>query len=154
MKSVHLYGVSTTKTTKTLGHRSANLVGIVVVRHDYGFSAQRGVAQGRKSMLFEFSSEVSFKVLSCFAQMEGSMLLTYRKEIKMDCTVNRGLRVAMNVAICEGLLRSRLVFGLISGRAFHLLSAEIVEWVSVRDFRIIVLMGGYLELKPSTADFR
>ncbi len=55
-------------------------------------------------MSFEFNGAVSFEVLSCFAQLEGSMLLIYRKEMVMDCTVSRGLRFATDVAICEGLL--------------------------------------------------
>ena len=66
MKSVHLYGVSTTKTTKTLGHRSADLVGIVVVRHNYGCSTQRGICvwpRAGMSIFFEFNGGVSFEVL-------------------------------------------------------------------------------------------
>lgn len=92
---------------QTLCHQSTDLVGIVVVRHSYAFCAQRGVflwPRAGKSIFFEISSEVSFEVLSCFAQLEGSMLLIYRKEMGMDYTVSRGLKIAMDVAICEGLL--------------------------------------------------
>ena len=47
---------------------------------------------------------MGFELLFCSAQVEGSIRLIYRKEMGMDCTVSRGLRFAMEVAICEGLL--------------------------------------------------
>ena len=74
MKFVHLYGASTTKTTKTLGHRSANLVGMVVARHNHGCSAQRGVCvwpRAGMSISFEFNGEVSFEVLSLLRSAGG-----------------------------------------------------------------------------------
>ena len=92
---------------QTLCHWSTDLVGIAVVRHGYACCAQRGVCvwpRAGRSIFFMLSSEVSFEVLSCFAQLEGSMLLIYRKEMGTDRTVSRGLRFAMKVAICEGLL--------------------------------------------------
>ena len=86
---------------------STDLVGIAVVRHGYAYCAQRGVCvwpRVRRSIFFMLSSEVSFEVLSCFAQLEGSMLLIYRKEIGTDHTVSRGLRFIIKVAIYKGLL--------------------------------------------------
>lgn len=47
---------------------------------------------------------MSFDVLFCSAQVEGSILLIYRKEMVMNRTVSRGLKFARKVAICEGLL--------------------------------------------------
>ena len=62
---------------QALCHRSADLVSIVVVRHSYACGAQQGVhvwPRAGRSIFFISSSEVSFEVPSCFAQLKGSML--------------------------------------------------------------------------------
>ena len=90
-----------------LGQQSADLVGTVVVRHIYACCAQWVICvrpRARRSIPLEFNGEMSFDVFFCSAQMEGSILLIYRKEMGMDYTVSRGLRFAWEVAICEGLL--------------------------------------------------
>ena len=95
------------KRVQILGHQSADLVGTVVVRHTYAYCAQWVICvrpRARRSIPLEFNGEMSFDVLFCSAQVEGSILLIYRKEMGMDCTISRGLRFAREVAICEGLL--------------------------------------------------
>lgn len=90
-----------------LGHQSADLVGTVVVRHSRACCAQwviRVRPRARRSIPLEFNGGMGFELLFCSAQVEGSIRLIYRKEMGMDCTVSRGLRFVMKVAICEGLL--------------------------------------------------
>ena len=97
-----------------LGHWSADLVGILIVRHSYACCAQWGVCvrpRVRKLISFVFNGEVSFEVLFCSFQLEGSMLLIYRNEKGVHCTTSRGLdlqwRWPSARAFCEAALSMR-----------------------------------------------
>ena len=83
-----------------------DLVGTVVVRDRHACWAQKVIRlwfRARRSIPLESNGEMSFDILFYSAQVEGSMLLIYRKEMGMDCSASRGLKFA-RVAICEGLL--------------------------------------------------
>ena len=69
-------------------HQSADLVGTVGVRYNYACFAQwviRLWLRARKSIPLEPNGEMSFNALFCSFQVEGSVLLIYRKEMGMDC---------------------------------------------------------------------
>ena len=105
IESVHLYGVSA-RGVQILGNQSADLVGTIGVRHRHACWAQwviRLWLRARRSIPLESNREGSFDVLFCSVQVDGSILLIYRKETGIGYTVSRGLRFAMEVAICEGL---------------------------------------------------
>ena len=66
MKSVHLYGVSTTGKCENYVIGVADLIGILIVRHGYACCAKRGVCvwpKAGRSIFLTSSSEVSFEVL-------------------------------------------------------------------------------------------
>ena len=135
------------------GHQSADLVGAVVVRHRHACWAQWVIRLWPRARS-ESTVEMRFVVLFCSGQVEVSTCFIYRKELVMDCTVSRGLRSCD--AICEGLLRRRLVFDRITLTLWPIsfICSRSCQMVSVRDFRMTVLVSGYLGLTPWPPDFR